>query len=128
MALFGAERWYLPLSRLWAAANAAGEDVALFRDNIGAPLADLRSADRLRGVLGRHTRVRLQGDAARQDWENAVFGAQDGVLTTVGVVSSIFGAHANNTILLLAGIASAFAGMVAMTAGSYLSSKAAHEV
>ena len=33
--LFGAERWYLPLSRLWAAANAAGEDVALFRDNIG---------------------------------------------------------------------------------------------
>src|SRR5437879_3428709 len=76
--LFGAERWYLPLSRLWAAANAAGEDVALFRDNIGAPQPDLRSAGRLRGVLGRHMGVRLQADAARRDWESAVFGAQDG--------------------------------------------------
>ena len=71
--LFGAERWYLPLSRLWAAANAAGEDVALFRDNIGAPLPDLPPAGRLRGVLGRHARMRLQADAARRDWEDAVF-------------------------------------------------------
>ena len=75
--LFGAERWYLPLSRLWAAANAAGEDVALFRDSIGSPLADFRSAGRLRSMLGRHARARLQADAARRDWENAVFGAQD---------------------------------------------------
>lgn len=57
-----------------------------------------------------------------------VFGTQDGVLTTVGVVSSIFGAHAGNSIILLAGIASGFAGMVAMTAGSYLSSKAEVDV
>ena len=76
--LFGAERWYLPLSRLWAAANAAGEDVALFRDNIGAPLPDLPPAGRLRGVLGRHARMRLQADAARRDWEDAVFAAPDG--------------------------------------------------
>src|SRR5438093_3672567 len=75
--LFGAERWYLPLSRLWAAANAAGEDVALFRDSIGSPLADFRSAGRSRSMLGRHARARLQADAARRDWENAVFGAQD---------------------------------------------------
>jgi hypothetical protein len=76
--LFGAERWYLPLSRLWAAANAAGEDVALFRDNIGAPLPDLPPAGRLRGVLGRHARMRLHADAARRDWEDRVFAAPDG--------------------------------------------------
>lgn len=57
-----------------------------------------------------------------------VFGAQDGVLATVGVVSSVFGATEKNTIILLAGIASGFAGMVAMTAGSYLSSKAEIDV
>jgi VIT1/CCC1 family predicted Fe2+/Mn2+ transporter len=66
--------------------------------------------------------------ATRSRIRELVFGAQDGVLTTVGVVSSIFGAHADKTIILLAGIASGFAGMVAMTAGSYLSSKAEHEV
>jgi hypothetical protein len=78
VALFGAERWYLPLSRLWAAANAAGDDVALFRDHIGAPLPDLPPAGRLRGVLGRHARMRLQADAARRHWEDAVFAAPDG--------------------------------------------------
>jgi hypothetical protein len=76
--LFGAERWYLPLSRLWAAANAAGEDVALFRDSIGAPPPDLPPAGRLRGVLGRHARMRLQADVARRDWEDAVFAVPDG--------------------------------------------------
>ena len=66
--------------------------------------------------------------ATRSRIRELVFGGQDGILTTVGVVSSIFGAHANNVIILLAGIASGFAGMVAMTAGSYLSSKAQHDV
>jgi len=70
-------------------------------------------------------RVRI---AKRTRVRELVFGGQDGVLTTVGVVSSIFGAHADKTIILLAGIASGFAGMVAMTAGSYLSSKAEQDV
>jgi hypothetical protein len=83
--LFGAERWYLPLSRLWAAANAAGEDATLFRDNIGAPLPDLPPAGRLRGVLGRHARMRLQADAARRDWEGAVFVAAGGGCDAAGL-------------------------------------------
>ena len=33
--LFGLRR-YMPLSRLWAAANAAGEDAAGFRDESGS--------------------------------------------------------------------------------------------
>jgi VIT1/CCC1 family predicted Fe2+/Mn2+ transporter/rubrerythrin len=66
--------------------------------------------------------------AARSRIRELVFGAQDGILTTVGVVSSFFGAAQNNSVILLAGVASAFAGMVAMTAGSYLSSKAEHDV
>lgn len=66
--------------------------------------------------------------ATRSRIREFVFGAQDGILTTVGVVSSIFGATQSNSVILLAGLASAFAGMVAMTAGSYLSSKAEDDV
>ena len=66
--------------------------------------------------------------ASRSRIRELVFGAQDGVLTTVGVVSAFFGATAHNSVILLAGLASGFAGMVAMTAGSYLSSKAEADV
>ena len=71
--LFGAERWYLPLSRLWAAANVAGEDAGLFRDNIGALQPGFRSAGHLRATLGRHARARLKAETARRDWEDAIF-------------------------------------------------------
>src|SRR5205814_9630788 len=77
--LFGAERWYLPLSRLWAAANLAGEDVALFGDNVGAATSSFRATRPLRRVLGRHRGAHLQADAARRDWENALFAAQTGI-------------------------------------------------
>ena len=82
--------------------------------------------EKLRGrgeISGERERI-----AKRSRIRELVFGAQDGILTTVGVVSSIFGAAQSNAVILLAGLASAFAGMVAMTAGSYLSSKAEHDV
>ncbi len=79
-----------------------------------------------------HGRAEVTGEreriAKRSRIRELVFGAQDGILTTVGVVSSIFGAAQSNSVILLAGLASAFAGMVAMTAGSYLSSKAELDV
>ena len=43
--LFGLKRWYFPLSRLWAAANAAGDDTARFRER------DRRAGRRLAGAL-----------------------------------------------------------------------------
>jgi hypothetical protein len=72
--LFGLRRWYLPLSRLWAAANAAGEDAARFRNEVGAPLPTFWSASRLRTLLGHNDRVRLEAEAARLTWETAIFG------------------------------------------------------
>ncbi|MBX9944628.1 MAG: hypothetical protein K2Y40_11160 [Reyranella sp.] len=72
--LAGLRRWYLPLSRLWAAANAAGEDALLFRDEIGAPLADFWSAARLRALLGHNARAQREAAAARTAWETAIFG------------------------------------------------------
>ncbi len=76
--LFGLRRWYLPLSRLWAAANAAGEDASRFRDEIGAPLPAFWSAFRLRALLGHNVRARLEAESARIMWEEAIFGEAEG--------------------------------------------------
>jgi vacuolar iron transporter family protein len=57
-----------------------------------------------------------------------VFGMQDGLLTTLGVVTSVIGATSNNTTVLVAGFAEALAGALAMAAGEYQASKAQQEL
>ena len=57
-----------------------------------------------------------------------VFGMQDGLLTTLGVVTSVVGATANSTTVLVAGLAEAVAGALAMAAGEYQASKAQQEL
>jgi hypothetical protein len=71
--LFGMRRWYMPLSRLWAAANAAGDDVERFRSEIGAPLAGFWPAPFLKGTLGSNRRIRDAAEVARRKWEGAIF-------------------------------------------------------
>ncbi len=71
--LYGLRRWYLPLSRVWAAANLAGLDVARFREEIGITLPGFWSEARLQGLLARHGRARTRGDEARDAWETSVF-------------------------------------------------------
>lgn len=66
--------------------------------------------------------------AARTRIREVVFGAQDGALTTISVVSTFYGATHTNADILLAGMASGFAGMIAMSAGSYLSTAAETDV
>lgn len=75
--LVGLRRWYLPLSRLWAAANAAGEDVARFRDEVGAPLSALWPDFQLRALLTRNFQALLHGETARRAWEAAIFSEAD---------------------------------------------------
>lgn len=57
-----------------------------------------------------------------------VFGLQDGLVSTVAVVSSVMAATANRPIVFIAGLTSALAGMISMSTGSYLSSKAEKEL
>lgn len=75
--LFGLKRWYMPLSRLWAAANAAGEDAARFRDQAGL-LPAFWTSFNLRGLLAHHGRLRLAAETARATWETAIFAANSG--------------------------------------------------
>ncbi len=58
----------------------------------------------------------------------AVFGVQDGLISTVGFVAGLHSATANNRLVLLAGVVELFAGAMSMAAGAYLSEKAEVEV
>jgi vacuolar iron transporter family protein len=57
-----------------------------------------------------------------------IFGAQDGLLVPLGVVSSVAGAFFNNHIVIVAGIAEALAGAFSMGTGAYLASQAEAQV
>jgi VIT1/CCC1 family predicted Fe2+/Mn2+ transporter len=58
----------------------------------------------------------------------AIFGAQDGLVSTVLLVSAVAGATGDRYLVLIAGIASALAGVFSMAAGEYLSSKSQREI
>ena len=88
------------------------------RDAAAGPLEDLGTrldAERRRaGILG--------------DVREAIFGAQDGLVTTLAVVSTVSGAYHDRFPILIAGIAAGLAGIFSMAAGEYLSSKSQREI
>jgi predicted membrane protein (TIGR00267 family) len=57
-----------------------------------------------------------------------IFGANDGLVSTLAFVAGVFGAITNPHIILLSGIAELFAGTISMAAGAYQSSKSELEV
>jgi VIT1/CCC1 family predicted Fe2+/Mn2+ transporter len=57
-----------------------------------------------------------------------VFGMQDGVLTTAGVLAGLSGAVSSHSQVLLAALASTAAGALSMGAGAYLGTRAETEV
>lgn len=60
----------------------------------------------------------------------AIFGAQDGLVSTLAVVSTVAGATGgdNRFAVLVAGIASGLAGIFSMAAGEYIGSKSQREI
>jgi VIT1/CCC1 family predicted Fe2+/Mn2+ transporter len=57
-----------------------------------------------------------------------IFGANDGLVSTLAFVAGVVGAITNPSIVLLSGVAELFAGTIAMGIGSYQSSKSELEV
>ncbi len=57
-----------------------------------------------------------------------VFGAQDGLLVPLGVITSVAGAFNNNHFVIVAGISEALAGAFSMGTGAYLASQAEKQV
>ena len=58
----------------------------------------------------------------------AIFGAQDGLVSTLAVVSIVAGASADRMPVLIAGIATGLAGVFSMAAGEYMSSQSQREI
>lgn len=76
--------------------------------------------------------TRLEAERGRAsllgDVREAIFGAQDGLVSTLAVVSAVSGAYHDRFPILIAGIAAALAGIFSMAAGEYLSSKSQREI
>ena len=70
-----------------------------------------------------HWHEDLSGDVAgRLNWlRAAVLGANDGIISTAGVVMGVAGATTDESTILLAGVAALTAGAISMAAGEYVS-------
>jgi len=90
------------------ATMAAGE---FPREFLAAHLADERRKASLLGEI-----------------REAIFGAQDGLVSTLAVVSTVAGASSDRFVVLIAGIASGLAGVFSMAAGEYIGSKSQREI
>lgn len=81
-----------------------------------------------RAEARRHIREHAREEAARIERlsrvREFVLGAQDGLLVPLGVVTGMAAASPGRTAILVAGIAEAVAGCIAMGGGSYLASEA----
>lgn len=74
----------------------------------------------------------LADERRRAAWlgevREAIFGAQDGLISTLAVVSAVAGAQQDRFAILVAGLASALGGVFSMAAGEYIGSKSQREI
>ena len=102
-----------------ATGPAPGSPLTIETD--GMTMADYVSAateiDRERWRVARLGRLR-----------EVVFGAQDGLLSTVALVTGVAVAVENQTTVLVAGLAAALPGMLSMATGAFLGSRAEQDV
>jgi vacuolar iron transporter family protein len=57
-----------------------------------------------------------------------VFGIQDGLMSTVGLLAGVQGATESNAVVIITGLTAMFSGAISMAAGSYLSSNAQQDI
>jgi VIT1/CCC1 family predicted Fe2+/Mn2+ transporter len=89
----------------------------------GTPAADFDRAWVRDHLADERRKASLLGEI-----REAIFGAQDGLVSTLGVVSAFAGATGDRTQVLIAGIATGLAGVFSMAAGEYMSSKSQREI
>lgn len=75
-------------------------------------------------ILGMESWEMSSGGGVR----DAIFGANDGLVSILALVAGVFGAVTDSHLVLVAGLAGAVAGTVSMGAGAYVSSKSEQEV
>jgi VIT1/CCC1 family predicted Fe2+/Mn2+ transporter len=91
------------------------------------PAAEV-TAGSTREEASEHIDVTRNRVARRSRVREVIFGTQDGLLTTLGLVTGVGGATSDRYTVLVAGVAGSVAGLIAMGAGAYISSKSQLEV
>lgn len=79
-------------------------------------------------MLTRHIQEERRRVGLLGEIREVIFGMQDGLLTSVGVVAAVGSAVTETWFVLVAVIAAGFAGTISMAAGEYVSSKSQREV
>jgi VIT1/CCC1 family predicted Fe2+/Mn2+ transporter len=93
-----------------------------------AARANLPAGQFDRGWIKRHLAEERRKASLLGEIREAIFGAQDGLVSTLAVASTVAGASSERFPVLVAGIASALAGVFSMAAGEYMSSKSQREI
>lgn len=78
----------------------------------------------------------LEGELGDEEWHgsgiesirNVIYGVNDGLTATLGVLAGVGGASANPRVVLIGGLSAMVASAVSMAGGAYLSSKSQREV
>lgn len=81
-----------------------------------------------RAWVRRHLAEERHAASLLGEVREAIFGAQDGLVSTLAVVSAVAGASSDRFAVLIAGIATGLAGVFSMAAGEYMSSKSQREI
>ena len=81
-----------------------------------------------RAWLAKHLAEERHEAGLLSEIREIIFGAQDGLISTLAVVSTVGGAFATRFPILVAGIAAGLAGVFSMAAGEYMSSKSQREI
>ena len=89
---------------------------------------DLPAAEFDRAWVREHLAEERRTASLLGEIREAIFGAQDGLVSTLAVVSTVAGASADRVPVLIAGIATGLAGVFSMAAGEYMSSKSQREI
>jgi vacuolar iron transporter family protein len=89
---------------------------------------DLPAAEFDRAWIREHLADERRKASLLGEIREAIFGAQDGLVSTLAVVSTVAGASADRVPVLIAGIATGLAGVFSMAAGEYMSSQSQREI
>jgi len=81
-----------------------------------------------RAWIGEHLAVERRNSSLLGEIREIIFGAQDGLVSTVAVVATVAGATGEQFPIVVAGVASALAGVFSMAAGEYIGSKSQREI
>jgi len=78
--------------------------------------------------IARHLEEERRTSSLLGEIREVVFGAQDGLVSTLAVVATVAGASGNGYAVVVAGIATGLAGIFSMAAGEYIGSKSQREI